>query len=317
MTELGAGLKPSYYADCAIFAKVADTLNYRAAAEALHVSRSTVSKRITALEQELGVKLLNRSTRHVSLTEAGHTLLDHWRSMEQMARASYEAVHGSDLAPSGALRVSLPSSLAAVLMPSLVQEFLTDWPEVRLNLHFSESLVDLVSRGYDAVIRVAEHLEDSGLTAKRLASSERVLAASPAYLGKYGEPDTLQSLKSHRILALNRTTERGTAWRFERDGRSQEVMLVPSFMANNDLALVLAACLDVGLLYLPKILIESELSRNRLQVIELKDARGPAVGVFTLYPHRTPPAKVRVFVDFVSKQLGELGHLDRWRPLSC
>jgi DNA-binding transcriptional LysR family regulator len=315
MTDFSTGLMPSYYADCAIFAKVAETLSYSEAGEALNISRSTVSKRIAALEQALGVILLNRSTRKASLTDAGQTLLDYWRTVEQAAHAGYQAVHGSDLTPSGSLRVSLPSSLAADLMPCLMKEFLREWPELRLNVHFSDSLVDVVGRGYDVVIRISEQLDDSVLTAKRLASSERVLAASAGYLATCGQPDTLLSLNAHRTLVRGRTAERRTVWHFERDDKPRDVMVHPGFVANNDLALVFAACLDLGILYIPKILIESELHQNRLLLIELEDAQGPAVGVYALYPHRIPPAKVRVFVDFVGKQLGTMGHLDRWRPL--
>lgn len=317
MNERSTRLGPSYYADCAIFSEVAVTLSYRAAGEALGISRSTVSKRITALEQVLGVVLLNRSTRSISLTEAGHTLLAHWRSVEHAGITAYQAVHGSDLEPSGSLRVSLASSLAAVLMPSLMNEFLRDWPEVRLNLHFGECFVDVVGKGYDTVIRVAERLTDSALTAKRLATSRRVLAASPGYLEKYGRPDRLSSLKKHRTLGTGRTAERGMTWRFAKDGKAQEVLLTPVFAANNDLALVLAACLGVGVIYIPRILIESELHRGRLKVIELNDAEGPELGVFGMYPHREPPEKVRVFVDFVGKQLGSMDHLDRWSPLQA
>lgn len=317
MNGLSTRLGPSYFADCAIFSEVAATLSYRAAGEALGISRSTVSKRITALEQELGVVLLNRSTRRISLTEAGHTLLTHWRDVERAGFTAYQAVHGSDLEPSGSLRVSLASSLAAVLMPGLMNEFLRDWPEVRLNLHFGECFVDLVGGGYDMVIRVAERLTDSALTAKRLATSRRVLAASPGYLEKHGRPTTLSSLKQHRTLGLGRTAERGMTWRFTKSGKQQEVLLTPVFAANNDLALVLAACLDIGIIYIPRILIDSELHRKHLQVVELEDAEGPDLGVFAMYPHREPPEKVRVFVEFVGKQLRSLDHLDRWRPLQA
>lgn len=316
MTDFSAGLTPSYYADCAIFARVAETLSYSEAGEALNISRSTVSKRIAALEQVLGVVLLNRTTRKTSLTEAGQTLLDYWRKVEQAAYACYQAVQGSDLTPSGSLRVSLPSSLAGALMPALVREFLKEWPELRLNVHFSDALVDVVGRGYDVVIRISEQLDDSVLTAKRLASTERVLAASAGYLEVHGRPNTLLSLKDHQALVRGRTAERRAVWHFEQCGQPQDVTVNPNFVANNDLALVFGACLDLGILYMPKILIESELHQGLLQLIELEDARGPAVGVYALYPHRIPPAKVRVFVDFVGKQLETMGHLDRWRPLT-
>ncbi|MEO0997654.1 MAG: LysR family transcriptional regulator [Pseudomonadota bacterium] len=311
----GTWLSPAYYSDCAIFAQVAQTLSYRAAGEALGISRSSVSKRIVALEQSLGVVLLNRSTRRISLTESGHKLLEHWREVERVARASYDAVHGSDLEPAGSLRISIASSLAAVLMPGLIHEFLKDWPDINLNMHFGEVMVDLVGQGYDVVIRVAEQLSDSVLLSKRLATTQRVLAASPKYLAEHGAPRRVQDLREHRTLGMFRGAQRQMNWRFEQGKRPVEIALTPAFTANADLALVLAACLDYGILYLPKLLIDSELRRERLQIIDIEDGAGPEVGVFALYPHREPPAKVRVFVDFVGQQIGTLDHLDRWRPL--
>lgn len=316
MTKADATLLPSYYSDCAIFAKVAETLSYQVAGEHIGLSRSRVSRRIVELEQVLGVMLLNRSTRSISLTDAGASLLTDWADIEQAARASFDARHGSDLAPAGRLRVSLASSLGAVLMPSLVRGFLQEWPDVQMSLNFCEPFVDVVGKGYDAVIRIAEDLNDSVLVAKRLATSQRVLAASPSYLEHHGCPPNLSSLKKHHVLGLHQSAERGMVWRLTHEGRAKEITLVPVFVANNDLALILAACLDVGILYTPKILIESELHRGRLKIIELDDAEGPEVGVFALYPHREPPAKVQVFVDFVGKQLGELDSLDRWQPLA-
>lgn len=316
MTTADAVLPPSYLSDCAIFAKVAETLSYQVASKQLGMTRSTVSKRIKALEQVLGVMLLNRSTHRISLTDAGANLLAHWTDIERAARASFGAVHGSDLAPAGSLRVSIGSSLGALLMPCLVRTFLQEWPDIQLRLDFCEPFVDVVGKGYDAVIRIAEELNDSVLIAKRLATSQRMLAASPSYLEQRGCPTSLRSLKEHHVLGLHGSAEHRKVWRFIHEGKVKETTLAPVFVANNDLALILAACLDVGILYTPKILIESELHRGHLKIIELNDAEGPEVGVFALYPHRDPPAKVRVFVDFVGKQLEKLDHLDRWRPLA-
>lgn len=316
MTKQSALLSPSYYSDCAIFARVARTLSYQYAGDQLGLSRSTISKRIVALEQALGVILLNRSTRRISLTDAGTNLLAHWTDIERAAHASFDSVHGSDLEPSGRLRISIATSLGAVLMPCLARDFLHDWPDLQMSIHFSEPFVDVVGHGFDVVIRIAENLSDSVLVAKRLATSRKVLVASPGYLERHGKPSNLKSLKKFRALDLHAASERGSAWRFvDANDKLKDTTLVPACVANNDLALILAACLDVGILYTPKLLVESELSRGHLQVIELDDAKGPEVGIYALYPHREPPAKVRVFVDFVSKQLSDIGQLDRWNPL--
>ena len=317
MTSQSAQLAPSYYSDCAIFARVAKTLSYQYAGDQLGLSRSTISKRIVALEQALGVILLNRSTRRISLTDAGTNLLAHWRDIERAAQQSFDTVHGSDLEPSGRLRISIATSLGAVLMPRLARDFLSEWPDLQMSIHFSEPFVDVVGHGFDAVIRIAENLTDSVLVAKRLATSRKVLVASPGYVERYGKPANLKALKEHRALDLHAASERGSAWRFvDANDKAKETTLVPACVANNDLALILAACLDVGILYTPKILVESELSRGHLKVLDLDDAQGPEVGIYALYPHREPPAKVRVFVDFVSKQLNDIERLNRWDPLS-
>lgn len=315
MTDQSAALSHSFYADCAIFAKVARTLSYKRAGDALGLSRSAVSKHVSELEQYLGVVLLNRSTRRMSVTDAGMALLTDWRQIEKTAVASFEAIHGSDLTPSGNLKISMASSLGALLMPCLADVFMKEWPAVRISLHLSEMLVDIVGKGFDVVIRIAERLDDSVLTATRLMTTQRIFVASPGYLQESGHPETIESLKDHRTLSLGTGSERSISWRYSTNGQSHEIGLVPTFLANNDLSLVLAACLDKGIMYVPKFLIQSEIDRGRLVQIDIKDVAGPELGIFAVYPHREPPAKVRVFVEFVKKHLVDLNTPDRWQPL--
>jgi len=304
-----------FYADCAIFARVAETLNFQHAGRSLGLSRSSVSKHVLALEQALGVVLLNRSTRRMSVTDSGRTLLLHWRQIERTAAESFDAVHGSDLTPSGYLRLSMPSSLGALLQPSIVTAFMAQWPDIRVSLHLSEALVDIVGSGFDAVIRIAERLSDSTLTATRLTTTRRIFAASPGYLEKHGRPTLATDLKRHRIVALGVGLEPIVSWRYMTDGSAHDVELNPNFLANSDLSVVLAACLDAGVVYLPEMLIQDEIDRGRLSRIDLEDAAGPELGVFALYPHRNPPAKVKVFIDFVKSEIADLGTADRWQPL--
>lgn len=304
-----------FFADCAIFAKVAETLSFQKAGTLLGLSRSSVSKHVSALEQGLGVVLLNRSTRRMSVTDSGRTLLLHWRQIERIGAASFDAVHGSDLTPSGSLRLSMPSSLGALLQPSIVNSFMAKWPDIRVSLHLSEALVDIVGKGFDAVIRIAERLEDSVLTATRLTTTRRVFAASPGYLEKHGRPHQVSDLKRHSIASLGLGVEHSISWRYLAGDSRHEIELRPNFVANSDLSVVLAACLDVGIVYLPEMLIQDEIDRDRLTPIDLVDAKGPELGVFAIYPHRNPPAKVKVFVDFVKKEIVGMDAADRWQPL--
>lgn len=301
--------------DLHIFARVVEAESFREAAEQLRMARSSVSKRIGELENELGVVLFNRSTRRISLTDAGQTLYQHWETIAQDVNEAVAAVRGVDQIPTGTLRVSMPSSLGAAFMPALMQKFLTAWPDLKLNLDFTEQYVDIVGKGYDAVIRIATKLPDSRLAARRLATTPRVLVASPGYLKQHGAPEHLKALKQHHCLGLGYRSAQRMTWTFKVDTTAVEINLAPAFAANNDLALILAACLDGGILHTSRLLVESEIRLGRLCVIELNDARGEDCGVFAVYPQPKPPAKVRVFTQFVGECLEQLGTTDRWAPL--
>ena len=302
-------------ADLSIFACVAEMRSFREAALKLHRARSSVSKRIGELEKELGVVLFNRSTRRMSLTSAGQTLYRHWRTIAADIDKALLAVQGEDQQPSGTLRVSVPSSLGAALMPQLMRSFLTRWTDIRMRLDFREQHVDVVGKGFDAVIRFAVKLPDSRLTARRVATTPQILAAAPAYLKKHGKPERLKDLMNHQCVGLGYGNERSMTWSFIGNGGPVEINLRPAFAANNDLALILAACLGGGILTSPRLLIESEIRLGRLEPIELEDAVGPDIGVFAVYPQAKPPAKVRVFIKFVECCLASFADTDRWAPL--
>ncbi len=298
-----------------LFAKVAESLSFRETATQLHLARSTVSKRIARFERELGVNLFNRSTRRMSLTDAGQRLYQHWHEIAKSVDSALATVRDADQQLSGTLRVNMPSSLGSALMPGLMGEFRAQCPDLRLSVDFSEQHVDVVGQGFDVVLRVAQRLPDSRLTAKRLATSPRVLAASAQYIERHGLPGKLEDLRHHHCLALGSQTERQVTWSFGSSDGSVDISLNPVFAANNDLALVLAACLDVGILYTPQVLIENEIHLGRLQVIKLDNCKWPVYSLYAVYPKGNPAAKVRVFVEFVEKQLGMLGTADRWAPL--
>ncbi len=298
-----------------LFAKVAETLSFRETATQLHLARSTVSKRIARFERELGVNLFNRSTRSMSLTDAGQRLYQHWHEIARSVDTALACVRDADQQPSGTLRVNMPSSLGSALMPGLMGEFRAQCPELKLSVDFSEQDVDVVGQGFDVVIRVAQRLPDSRLTAKRLATSPKVLAASALYIERHGLPRKLEDLRHHQCLALGGRSERQVTWSFDSSDGSMDISLNPAFAANNDLALVLAACLDVGILYTPQVLIENEIHLGRLHVIKLDKCKWPVYGLYAVYPKGNPAARVRMFVEFVEKQLGTLGTADRWAPL--
>ncbi|MEM8814618.1 MAG: LysR family transcriptional regulator [Pseudomonadota bacterium] len=301
--------------DLHIFARVAEAESFQQAAQQMRMARSSVSTRIGRLEKELGVTLFNRSTRRISLTDAGRTLYEHWQTIALEIGDALAAVRGADQTPMGRLRVSMPSSLGAILTPALVAEFLRDWPELTMSLDFREQHVDVVGKGFDAVIRVAHKLPDSRLTARRLITTQRVLVASPRYLKQHGTPRTVKDLAGHSCLGLGFRSEERMTWAFQGTGTQTDIVLKPAFAANNDLALILVACLGHGILHAPRLLIESEIRFGRLKVIELDGVTGHELGVFAVYPQPKPPAKVKVFVEFVDSCLSRLAETDRWAPL--
>ena len=303
-------------ADLRIFGCVAEARSFRAAASKLGIARSSVSKRISAFEQHIGVTLLHRNTRNISLTDAGQILYRHWLKIADDIDKAYLTVRDLDARTTGTLRVSVPSSLGAALLPPLMRDFQRAWPSLRLSLDFREQHVDVIGKGFDVVIRFAHRLPDSRLIGKRLATTPGILVASPGYLSQFDAPRRLCELRDHRCLAVGYRADSKIVWSFRNQEGLEEIRLTPYFSANNDLAVILAACLDSGILYVPELLVASELRLGRLQRIELDDVTGRAYGVHALYPQSRPPSKVKVFVDFISERLAGLADNDRWAPLS-
>ena len=302
--------------DVCVFEKVAATLSFTAAAGQIGSSRSAISKKISRLEQDLGVVLVNRSTHSVSLTEAGRTFRQYISEVDTKIERAADVVRGTDLQPIGTVAFSISSSLGAALMPALLTQFRSTWPELKFSIHFDDHLVDLIAESFDLAIRISQKLDDSNLISRRLTSTRRVLAASPGYLDKYGVPTDPSELKDHRCLGLGSALKTGTIWRLQEQNRIIEVPCTYSISANNNLALVLAACLDNGILYLPEICISNELLQQRLQIILPESSDPQPYGVYAIYPHRKSAAKVKVLVDFIERELSIMSTIDRWALLS-
>lgn len=304
--------------DSNIFLKVAKTLSFKEASSQLKMSRSSVSKRVAQLEKELGAALVNRTPRSVSLTEAGKVFRTHCEEIQEVIVRAERSIKDYDLKPVGILRTSMPSALGAQLMPELMTVFEAKYPSIRLVTHFGELFVPVVKGGYDVVILVAEKLTDSSLKSTRLATSPRLLVASPEYLRQHGTPGHVRDLASHRCIGLGFTNneEPNDQWHFLEPGANGiDVRVGYHYVANNDLALILAACLGVGILYTTEILVKNELERGRLVPVLPEFCEPVKMGVFAVYPQKQPSAKVRAFIDFIKERLASLETADRWSPL--
>jgi DNA-binding transcriptional LysR family regulator len=301
--------------DVYVFKKVAATLSFAKAARQIGSSRSTVSKKIRRLEQDLGVVLLNRTTRSVSLTEAGRTFHEHTIGVDATIEHAADIVRGNDQQPNGTVAFTVPSTLGAALMPALITKFHMTWPDLNISVHFDDHRVDMIKESFDLAIRISKKLDDSSMISRRILSTRKVLAASPGYISKHGIPADISDLKNHYFLGLGSAVKTGSIWRIQNQEKPVEFPCTYAMSTNNELAIVLAACLDYGILYLPEICISNELRQHRLQII-LPDCADPEpYGVYAVYPHRNVAAKVKELVKFLEKELSAVSNTDRWTPL--
>lgn len=299
--------------DVLLFVRVAETASFKEAAVQLNISASQVSKRIASLEDDLGARLFYRSPRSISLTRAGETLLDYYRRIHEMAEESRAAI-GKLSKPSGRLRFSVPTCLGAALLPKLYAHFAKRYPEVQLDAHTSECFVDIVAGGYDVVIRVAQRLTDSTLTARRLATSPLVVAASPGYLEEHGTPSGITELSKHHCLGLKASRPCATKWHFNTPKGPVSVPVNLTAVTDTNLALVLAARSGLGLIYVPRAVIANELRQDALRAVLPDFCKGIEWGIFAVHSGKTPTSNAAVFIDFVRSLLPEIEHIDRWQP---
>jgi DNA-binding transcriptional LysR family regulator len=300
--------------DVQTFSRVASSGSFKLAARSLGVTRSAVSKGIGRLEESLGVVLIHRSPRSFSLTDAGRCFLKHAQDVDAALEAGVAAVNGNDQDVTGRLGISISTSLGAAVTPALIKTFRLAYPRLNLCVQFDERYIDLIGSGLDIAIRIAKRLDDSTLLSKRLGTTPDVLVASPEYLAKYGTPKHPKDLQSHRCLDLSSPARSQTVWRFRHHLEVIEVPIECEFSTNTHLPLILTACMDDGILYLPRLLVSGEINQGRLVPILAEYTDSRQYGIFAVYPNRNPPAKVRAFIDFMIGVLPELEYVDRWAP---
>ncbi|WP_374349420.1 LysR family transcriptional regulator [Chitinimonas sp.] len=288
--------------------KVADTLSFSRAAKAFGVPASSISRRISDLEAELGVQLLHRTTRTVQLTEIGSQYLAQARNGLALLHDAEELVGVRGSTPSGTLRISaMPSYGQLLLMPALIA-FSEQYPDIVLDVHLSDAVVELGRDQIDIAIRGGRQPQDR-VVARKLDPNRFALVASPGYLARHGTPRTLDDLQDHQAL-LYRGPHALIKWHgLDQDGW-RELPLTPAFISNDGASLMAMARQHRGIVLLPEWGLKDDLRRGDLVEIELDQpvsvGRGGEAGIYLLYLQtRYQIPKVRVAVEFLIRELGQ------------
>lgn len=290
--------------DLLLFARVMETGSFSRAAARVNWPKSTVSRRIAALEQRLGEKLLLRSTRKLSLTDFGAGVLEHARAVAAEVDGALALALHRQQKPSGRLRVSMPADFALTVAAGMLAEFAIQYPEVSLELDLTPRRVDLVGEGFDLAIRMGELGEDSQLAARKLAVTHWGLYASPAYLERVGEPLLPQALdQMHGLMLLSRTGD-ATPWQLQREGAEPHVARpVQRTLANAPSLLVALAESGVGIVGVDRLVVRDALALGRLRRL-LPEWHLPGSTCWAVFPERRlMPLRTRVFLEAVSALL--------------
>ncbi|MFP3890212.1 LysR substrate-binding domain-containing protein [uncultured Ralstonia sp.] len=283
----------------AVFVKAAETGSFAAAGAALSLSSQMVGKHVRFLEAHYGMRLINRTTRRQSLTEAGRAFYERSRAVLAEAEAVDALAANLQAAPRGTLRVNAPISFGVHCLVPMLASYLRAYPEVQVELTLSDRIVDLVDEGYDAVIRIAP-LADSGLIARKLMPYRLVVCASPAYLAAHGTPMHPADLEGHECLGFAYWAQpTALNWEFERAQERHTVRVKSRFSINNGAGLRMAALEGLGIILQPLELVQDDLATGRLVQL-LSDYDPPSLPIHLLYsPDRRPTPKLRSFVDHV------------------
>ena len=301
-----------------LYCRIFDAGQLSIAADQLNLSKGAVSKQLAKLEAHLGGRLLNRTTRRLTPTEAGIAFYERAKQILESVEEAECVVTGLTTEPSGTLKINAPMSFGLLHMGELLAKYQQRYPKVTIDITLHDRQIDLIEEGYDLALRIAT-LKDSSLIARKLAPCHLVKCASPAYLEKYGEPQKPRDLKNHQCL-LYAYSDSVKSWTFEdKQGKKQLVSVDGPLIANNGNLICDAIVNGMGIARLPTFIIGDAIRNGDAKII-LDDWRAKPEDISLLYPSsRHLSAKVRTFVDFAVEHFrplkGEVNYWDRELPL--
>lgn len=288
------------------FMAAVDTGSFAAAAESLRQTPSTVSRKVLRLEERLGVRLLNRTTRSSALTEAGMVYLRYCRSISELLGAAEAEVSSLSRSPQGLVRLSVPVAFGQRHVTPLLSGFLEVYPRIEVEASFNDRFVDMVAENFDVSIRIG-NLPDSSLVAKKLTANRRLLVAAPSYLEKFGAPATPADLAHHDCIRYLLYKSSGNIWKFRHQGRSrdeQSVNVVGSFRCDNSEAVNTFALSGLGIGIVADYICHGALERGDLVQLLPEWQVVPESGIYACWPStRMLMPKVRYLIDFLSANI--------------
>lgn len=281
-----------------LFARVAESGSFSAVAQQLGMARSVVTRKIAALEAHLGVKLMVRSTRRLMLTSAGTAYLERCRVILNLVDVAEEDVAHERAMPRGRIRIGLPLSFGLRRLAPLLLDFSQQYPEVSLDMDYSDRVVSLIEEGFDLSIRITSRLEP-GDVVRKLGTCRLLVLASPEYLARRGRPGHPDELAQHDCLGYSSRASSQT-WTFTVNGRPEHFNVRCRINANNGDALMSATVRGLGISIQPDFIAESDLASGRAECI-LEDFAPPELGIYAVLPsNRHVPHRVRALIDFLS-----------------
>ena len=289
----------------AMFARVAEERSFAAAARDMAVSVATVSRAVTRLEERLGARLFNRTSRRLALTDFGHTLAERASKIFADAEAAEDFAREASSRPRGLVKLAAPLSFGARWVAPLLPEFFRRYPDIAVDLHLTDAQTDLIGEGFDAALRIAI-LEDSSLVARLIAPVRRFVVASPAYIAKHGRPQHPHDLVAHQCLSYSNRSKRDV-WRLTHRKTGEEAAVTPTGLLRGTSAEALLPTVLEGLAIaeLPEFIASQYFQDEQLEPI-LTDWRLPEGGLYFVTPTaRARPAKVSALADFLIAELAD------------
>ncbi len=286
--------------DMALFVEVVKARSFRGAADIIGMPNSTLSRRISALEKTIGLRLLHRTTRRITLTEAGQIYFERCKRIVDEAKLAHEQLGEMLEQPSGVLRASLPVDFAVTYMAPLIAEFARLYPGIVFDFDLTSRRADLVSEPFDVAIRIGEP-ENSQLIARPLGVLPVYLYASPRYLDRSGEPAEPADLAHHECLGIKKSN----MWTLHNEARTTEVSIVSRFKLNSVGMICRLAALDMGIIMMWEKIVADDLASGRLCRV-LPQWHGTPVSVYAVTETRLLPAKTQHFIKFLQKHLSKV-----------